>query len=180
VTQCATVTGGHYDSVAVTGGADDNAAGAASVLETARVAAATHLPGANCFVLFSAEEFGLFGSKQYVEKLAEPDLMALRGMINLDVVGLKESLTLIGSADLVETARLAAQKLGVTATAAALPKGSASDHVSFEKAGVPVVMLYRNDDFIHTPTDSIERIDGGALQETVAVTVSTLKALNGG
>lgn len=180
VTQCATVTGGHYDSVAVTGGADDNAAGAASVLEAARVAAAMHLSGANCFVAFSAEEFGLFGSKEYVARLSGANVAALRGMINLDVVGVKEALNLIGSADLVETARLAAQELGVSAAPATLPKGSGSDHLSFEKAGVPVLMLYRNDDFIHTPTDAIDRIDAGSLQETVAVAVAVLQALNGG
>ncbi len=180
VTQCATVTGGHYDSVAVTGGADDNASGAAAVVETARVAAATHLPGANCFVLFSAEEFGLFGSKQYVAQLSPADVGALRAMINLDVVGLKEDLELVGNTDLIETARLAAQNLGLAAAPATLPNGTGSDHLSFEGAGVPVVMLYRADAVIHTPADGIDRIDAGALQETAAVAVATLKALNGG
>ena len=66
---CDTVSGGHYDSVPVTGGADDNAAGTASVLELARVVAAMKLTARHCFALFSAEEFGLFGSKAYVEQL---------------------------------------------------------------------------------------------------------------
>ncbi|MBI5284356.1 MAG: M28 family peptidase [Chloroflexi bacterium] len=180
VTQCATITGGHYDSVAVTGGADDNASGSAAVLESARMAAALRLPGANCFVLFSAEEFGLFGSKHYVEAMADGDLQALRAMVNLDVVGTKESLTLFGSADLIETARLEAQKLGATAVPATLPPGAGSDHLSFERAGVPVVMLYRADGLIHTPGDAIDRIEAGALQETVAVAIATLRALNGG
>jgi Zn-dependent M28 family amino/carboxypeptidase len=180
VTQCATITGGHYDSVAVTGGADDNASGSAAVLESARVAAAMRLPGANCFALFSAEEFGLFGSKHYVEAMADGDLQALRAMIDLDVVGTKEGLTLFGSADLVETARLEAQRQGVTATPATLPKGTGSDHLSFERAGVPVVMLYRADALIHTPGDSFDRIDAGSLRETVELAVATLRALNGG
>src|SRR5207249_3466983 len=66
---CVTITGGHYDSVPVTGGADDNASGAASVLESARVTAARRIPGDNCFVLFSAEEFGLFGSRAFIDEL---------------------------------------------------------------------------------------------------------------
>jgi Zn-dependent M28 family amino/carboxypeptidase len=180
VTTCATITGGHYDSVAVTGGADDNAAGSASVIETARVAAALRLPGANCFVLFSAEEFGLFGSKAFVQAMTPDDVTALRVMINLDVVGVAQPLELIGSADMVDTARVVAQRLGLAATPATLPKGSGSDHLSFQDAGVPVVMLYRNDPLIHTPADAIDRIDAGSLRETVAVAIGTLQALNAG
>jgi aminopeptidase YwaD len=180
VTTCTTITGGHYDSVAVTGGADDNAAGSASVIETARVAAALRLPGANCFVLFSAEEFGLFGSKAFVQAMAPADVTALRVMINLDVVGVAQPLELIGSPDMVDTARVVAQKLGVTATVAELPKGAGSDHLSFQDAGVPVVMLYRNDPLIHTPADAIDRIDAASLRETVAVAIGTLQALDAG
>lgn len=180
VAQCATITGGHYDSVAVTGGADDNASGTASVVETARLAAVTHLAGANCFVLFSAEEFGLFGSKDFVAKLASADVSALRAMINLDVVGRAEALVLLGSSDLVETARLAAQQLGIAATAGSLPPGAASDHISFQEAGVPVVMLYRADEDIHTPADAIDRIDAASLRDTAAVALATLRTLNAG
>jgi len=180
VARCTTITGGHYDSVAVTGGADDNAAGSASVIETARVAAALRLPGANCFVLFSAEEFGLFGSKAFVQAMSADDVTALRVMINLDVVGVAQPLELIGSADMVDTARVVAQKLGLTATPAELAKGSGSDHLSFQDAGVPVVMLYRSDPLIHTPADAIDRIEATSLRETVAVAIGTLQALNAG
>lgn len=178
VTQCATITGGHYDSVAVTGGADDNASGASTVLETARVAAARKLPGANCFALFSAEEFGLLGSKAYVASLAPADVNALRAMLNLDVVGLPGDLTLIGSPDLVDTARLAGQSVSIGAQVSTLPKGAGSDHLSFEQAGVPVVMFYRNDDAIHTPVDAIGRIDATSLQDDVRIAMATLAALN--
>ena len=175
---CVTITGGHYDSVPVTGGADDNASGAASVLETARVAAARHATAGNCFVLFSAEEFGLFGSKDYDAKMTDEDKQRLRGMVNLDVVGLPEPLTLIGSEDLVDTARIAANGLGANATVSTLPRGVGSDHQSFEDAGFPVVMLYRSDNQIHTPADAIGRIDAASLQETVAVALATLAAIN--
>lgn len=177
---CTTVSGGHYDSVPVTGGADDDAAGSASVLELARVAAANKLGGANCFVLFSAEEFGLFGSKAFVERLSPDELAQLRGMINLDVVGLKEDLQLIGDGGLVATARAEAQKLGLTATQSSLPDGAGSDHISFQKAGVPVVMLYRDDNLIHRPEDAIGRIDAESLRQTVAVAYATLTKIAAG
>jgi aminopeptidase YwaD len=178
VTSCDTITGGHYDSVSVTGGADDNASGAASVIEVARVIAAKKLPAHDCFVLFSAEEFGLFGSKAYVDKLSPAEIQGLRGMVNLDVVGNSNALELIGDDDLVDVARLQAQKLGVDATPASLPPNTGSDHLSFQRAGGHTVMLYREDNLIHTPQDSIERIQQASLAETVTVALATLQALN--
>jgi aminopeptidase YwaD len=174
---CETVSGGHYDSVPVTGGADDNAAGAAAVLELARVVAAKKLPAHHCFVLFSAEEFGLFGSKSYVGRLSPEELHELRGMVNLDVVGTASGLDLIGDADLVDVARLEAEKLGVNATPSSLRKNTGSDHLSFENAGVHAVMLYREDNLIHTSQDAIDRIVPASLTETVAVALATLQAL---
>ena len=177
VASCDTVTGGHYDSVPVTGGADDNASGTASVLEVARVLAAKKSTARHCFVLFSAEEFGLFGSKAYVESLTPDELNGLRGMVNLDVVGNANSLELLGDDDLIDVARLAAERLGVDATSAVLPPNSGSDHLSFQRAGVHVVMFYREDNLIHTPQDAIDRIVPASLAETVTVAVATLEAL---
>lgn len=177
VAACNTVTGGHYDSVPVTGGADDNASGTASVLEVARVLAAKKSTAPNCFVLFGAEEFGLFGSKAYVESLSSDELNGLRGMVNLDVVGNANSLELLGDDDLIDVARLAAEGLGVDATVITLPPNKGSDHLSFQRAGVHVVMLYRENDLIHTPQDAIDRIVAASLAETVTVAVATLDAL---
>ena len=142
----------------MTGGADDNASGTASVLEVARVLAAKKSTARHCFVLFGAEEFGLFGSKAYVESLTPDELNGLRGMVNLDVVGNANSLELLGDDDLIDVARLAAEGLGVDATSAVLPPNSGSDHLSFQRAGVHVVMFYREDNQIHTPQDAIDRI----------------------
>jgi len=179
VATCTIIVGGHYDSVPVTGGADDNASGAAAVLEVARVAAATHRQGSTCYALFSAEEFGLFGSREFVDKLPPDQLNALRAMINLDVVGVSAGLELVGNDDLVDTARIAAEKAGIAATKGELPKGAGSDHLSFQKAGVPVVMLTREDNLIHTPADALDRITAASLQETVVLALATLDALNG-
>ncbi len=177
VTACETISGGHYDSVPVTGGADDNAAGTASVLELARVVAAKKLTAHHCFALFSAEEFGLFGSKTYVERLTADERRGLRGMVNLDVVGTAGALDLLGSDDLIDVARLAAEKIGVKGTPSTLPPNTGSDHLSFINAGVPAVMLYREDHLIHTPEDAIGRIVPASLAETVAVALATLQSL---
>lgn len=176
-TTCDTVTGGHYDTVPVTGGADDNASGTAAVLETARVIAARETPGAHCFVLFGAEEFGLFGSQYYVSQLRADELAALRGMVNLDVVGLPQDLELIGSEDLVRQAGLIADEMGLPWRESFVPNGLGSDHASFLNANVPVVFLYRHDPLIHTIEDDITRMSTDSLKQTVAVAAEVLAEL---
>jgi Zn-dependent M28 family amino/carboxypeptidase len=178
VTTCTTVTGGHYDSVPTTGGADDNASGSAAVLETARLVMARKIEGAHCFVLFGAEEFGLFGSRDFVNDLSDTGLNSLRAMINLDVVGLPQELELIGSEDLVRQAGLIADELGLPSRPSFIPTGAGSDHLSFLNAGVPVVFLYRDDTLIHTPEDSIERMSAAALGETAEVAARLLEDLS--
>ena len=178
VTTCATVTGGHYDSVPTTGGSDDNASGSAAVLETARLVMARRISGAHCFVLFGAEEFGLFGSRDFVANLSDTELNSLRAMINLDVVGLPQELELIGSEDLVRQTGLIADELGLPSRPSFIPTGAGSDHLSFLNAGVPVVFLYRDDTLIHTPEDSIERMSAAALGETAEVAARLLEDLS--
>lgn len=174
---CETVTGGHYDTVPVTGGADDNASGTSAVLETARVIAARRTPGAHCFVLFGAEEFGLFGSQYYVSQLTAEELATLRAMVNLDVVGLPQDLELIGSEDLVRQAGLIADEMGLPWRESFVPNGLGSDHASFLNANVPVVFLYRHDPLIHTIEDDITRMSPDSLGQTVAVAAEMLAEL---
>lgn len=60
------VVGAHYDSVAGTPGADDNASAVAAMF---RVAANIHQGDKVCFVAFNGEECGLLGSKEFVGDL---------------------------------------------------------------------------------------------------------------
>jgi Iap family predicted aminopeptidase len=176
---CETVTGGHYDSVPVAPGADDNASGTATVIEVARVMAARGATAGNCFVLFGAEEIGLLGSAAYIESLSDVEINALRFMLNIDVVGITSELMLIGDDDLAEVARIASMELGVDARPAEDPPNQGSDHLSFQRAGVPVLMFNRDDELIHTSLDAIDRIDEGALDDAVRLAVATLEELAG-
>jgi Iap family predicted aminopeptidase len=101
-------------------------------------------------------------------------------MVNLDVVGIAGQLDLIGNDDLIETARIAGNKTGIDSVNATLPPGASSDHVSFQKAGVPVLMLSREDNLIHTPDDAIGRVASKSLEDAVTVALATLDALNPG
>ena len=122
----------------------DNATGVAVVLAVARAFAPLV---ANCrrgirVCLFSAEEWALAGSRQYLDRMptAERDAIALN--INLDTVGGDSQLTALTS----EFPRLA-PFLRDTAAAAGMALGTYepmmanSDHFNFARHGIPALRL---------------------------------------
>lgn len=88
------IVGAHYDHEGkdnrgrVYGGADDNASGTAGVMELARAFRNLKKKPKRTilFILFTAEEKGLLGSKYYVENPLFP-LEKTVAMINLDMIG---------------------------------------------------------------------------------------------
>ena len=90
------VVGAHYDHIGIrsvvkgdtiANGANDNAAGTATVLELARYFGTARTNKRSLvFALFSAEEKGLLGSKHLAKKLKEQDFN-LYTMLNFEMVG---------------------------------------------------------------------------------------------
>ena len=76
---------GHYDTVATTPGADDNASGTAGMLEAMRVLSQFNARRSIRFVGFDKEELGLRGSRHYAATIP-PDQTVL-GMINFEMIG---------------------------------------------------------------------------------------------
>ncbi|MCX6576660.1 MAG: Zn-dependent exopeptidase M28 [Candidatus Aminicenantes bacterium] len=80
----------HYDSTSnqpttLAPGADDNASGTAAVMEIARVLANTSFDYTIKFICFSAEEWGLYGSKYYAQAAKGRHEMII-GVVNLDMI----------------------------------------------------------------------------------------------
>ncbi|MBE8967760.1 M28 family peptidase [Nostocales cyanobacterium LEGE 12452] len=75
----------HYDTVASSPGADDNASGVAVVLEVARLLGSRSTPRTLQLAFFDQEEAGLLGSQAFVSKTAR--LQNLGGAIVMDMVG---------------------------------------------------------------------------------------------
>jgi hypothetical protein len=75
----------HYDTVANSPGADDNASGVAVMLEVARILGSRPTPRTLQLAFFDQEEAGLLGSKAFVSKAAR--LQNIRGAIVMDMVG---------------------------------------------------------------------------------------------
>lgn len=83
------IIGAHYDTVAISPGADDNASGLAVMLETARVLSGLP-PGCGVeFVGFSMEEQGLLGSCSYAYRARRSGKKIL-GAVVLESVGYTE------------------------------------------------------------------------------------------
>lgn len=177
--QCETISGGHFDSVRQAPGASDNASGTATVLELARTVAARDLPGDHCFVLFGAEEPGLIGSRHFVQALDEVEREGLRAMLNFDMTGVGETWFLIGSPELVAAASEAAAGAGIEVTPSDQPTALGSDHHSFVSAGLPAIWFFRvNDDLLHTPEDTADRVQPDQMAEAVTLGLLLLEALH--
>ena len=167
------LVGAHRDTVADAPGANDNTSGVASVLEAAEVLKDVPLPVAVRFVFFGAEEDGLYGSAEYVKHLDR----GIIGMINLDMEGVGDRLIVAGRGDdtLVRTAARLATDLGIRVDVRGAEGGS--DHVNFEKAGVPVVFLFRPDDpYYDTPRDTVDRVSPALLESSTRLAVATALA----
>jgi Zn-dependent M28 family amino/carboxypeptidase len=85
------VVGAHYDSVAGSPGANDNASGVAALLELARMLAGTTLPRTVRFVAFANEEAPFFygnemGSNLYAAR-AQAEGEGIEAMLSLETIG---------------------------------------------------------------------------------------------
>ncbi|WP_026731869.1 M28 family peptidase [Fischerella sp. PCC 9605] len=81
----AILVGAHYDTVAISPGADDNATGIAVLLEIARILGSRPTPRTLQLAFFDKEEVGLLGSQAFTQKAA--NLQNLHGAIVMDMVG---------------------------------------------------------------------------------------------
>ena len=172
------VVGAHYDIVPQTDlGPNDNTTGTAIVLSLAKALADETLPYTVRFVLFGAEELGLYGSGYYVSALAGSELDQIKAMLNFDVVGTGPFIAMYGASELTGLALDAASDLGIGAQIGMLPPGASSDHQSFELAGVPVLMLYAPDvSRIHTPEDKLEFVQPERLGDAFLITEALMKS----
>ncbi|MGI6107662.1 MAG: M28 family peptidase [Lachnospiraceae bacterium] len=174
------IVGAHYDSVG-TNGADDNASGVGVLLELANCVSAGTYPYTIRFVLFSAEEPGVYGSRYYVENLSEEDRNSILCMINLDTIGAGDYTYLYGGdvddsgnfvrTWLVEQALADAEVLGLEMSThpdvnpqyPAPTKTTASDQQFFNEIGIPYLYCEASnwnggnyDNFYQTSNPAVE------------------------
>ena len=177
------VLGAHYDHLGYGGpsslapnvhaphvGADDNASGVAVVLAAAQRLGARARRGwrpEHTLVLaaFSGEEIGLVGSSHFTDEPPRP-IESIEAMVNLDMVGRlrDDKLQVMGVGTATEfPALVAAVNAGVPDARFDLKTSEdgygPSDHQSFYKKNVPVLMLFTgaHADY-HKPSDTWDKI----------------------
>ncbi|WP_343523536.1 M28 family peptidase [Pedobacter sp.] len=141
----------HYDHLGGMGadtffpGANDNAAGVATLLSLAKYYAAHPQPYSIGFICFAAEESGLLGSRYFVENPLIP-LGNIKFLLNLDLVGTGESGMTVVNAPVYPKAfaQLNAVNTEHHYISKINPRGKAanSDHYFFTEKGVPAFFIY--------------------------------------
>ncbi len=150
------VVGAHYDTVYGVKGGVDNAGGVALLMELAKSLSSMDLKRTVRFVFFTAEELGLRGSFNYVEKHKD-EVEKVMMMINLDVNGSAIggcNAVVTGPAEVKTYLEALSKELGVNLSVT--QDVYSSDSVPFSNRGVPSVSFYRRSGagaHIHTPED---------------------------
>ncbi len=162
--------GGHYDSVSAGPGANDDASGVATLLEAARVLGTKgHRTKATLkFIAFGSEEIGLDGSYWYVVENEEEVTNMGKGMINLDMIGVGNTLGIgcIGWGGYALTDYTGERAWAMGMDWEFFEADTNSDHTYFEMVGVPVAFLHQSPDpWFHTPEDTPDKIDVTILEE---------------
>ncbi|MCK6623271.1 MAG: M28 family peptidase [Calditrichaceae bacterium] len=146
-------------------GADDNASGAAVLIELANLLAKSVEPDrALVFAAFSGEESGLLGSKYYVQNMKTYPAGKAIGALNLDTVGRLggNKLLVLNGATAREWKFIFMGCSHVTGVESEVVTQDldASDQVSFINAGVPAVQIFSgaHTDY-HRPGDTADKID---------------------
>ena len=151
------------DTLAVHHGADDNASGVAAVIELMqKFSFEKSNKRTIVFVAFTAEEFGLIGSKAFV---ADPpfSLKKTDAMFNFDMIGrlnLANELTIGGVGTALETKSLVDSLIHGFTVKISKDGYGPSDHASFYGENIPVIYFTSGvHDQYHTPKDTYDRIN---------------------
>jgi hypothetical protein len=172
------VVGAHFDSVAPSPGANDNATGVAAVLATAMYVRSLPCRSKSFFfVLFDEEEMGLVGSKNFATKL-KTDGVTVHSVHTIDQMGWDDNDDRLIELELPDTGleslyRTAITELGVSIPIRVTRTGS-TDHSSFRPTflATGVTEGYTSGDttpYYHKPGDTYETIDFAYLKSTTVL-----------
>jgi hypothetical protein len=171
------IVGAHYDHLGLGGfgsldpdstgkvhnGADDNASGAAMLIEIAQRLALAPPARTVVFIAFSGEELGLLGSAYYVKRPVYP-LSTTLAMVNLDMVGrLRQKRLIVYGSRTAKEFKPLLDSLNWYAGLDLRAQGDGygpSDQSSFYAAGRPVLHFFTDlhEDY-HRTTDDWQKIN---------------------
>ncbi len=178
------VVGAHYDTVAGSPGANDNASGVAVMLEVARILSVRPPSLPVVFVAFGAEEGGprdprIAGSLHYVEQMAPGERRNVLAMINLDMIGHGDALL---STLRVNMKRGVHQRLLEQAVRVGVPvrehfTPQISDSVPFASQGIETAWLWTGvEQSYHSPLDTQEKVTPVSLDWAGRLTLAVIRS----
>jgi hypothetical protein len=194
------VVGAHYDHIGFGGedslepdqrvvhpGADDNASGTAALLGVARLLARRAHAGWTpehdiIFASFTCEEMGIVGSAHFVDDPPRP-LSSVEAMLNMDMVGrLKDDRLLVMGVGTAAEFPTLVENLNRTAGFDVKTTSDGygpSDHSSFYKRKVPVLMLFTgaHGDH-HKPSDTWDKINAEGLWRVTRFAAAMVESLD--
>lgn len=190
------VVGAHYDHVGygnaqnsfgptgyIHNGADDNASGAAALVELVEAFAKLEPRPARSilFALWDGEEKGLLGSEHWAANPTFP-LAQVRLAINLDMVGRlrQDKIELYGGRTSAGLRRAVSMSNAATNLLCdfSWTMREDSDHYSFYKRGLPVLMFHTglHGDY-HRPSDDAEKLDFDGMQRVTQLLFGLVRQL---
>ncbi len=184
----------HYDSTsnlapAIAPGADDDASGTAAVMEAARVLSKYPFDFSVRFIAFSAEEFGLYGSKAYASEARDRNERII-GVINLDMIAFADAMPEDLDIIVNPASEWLAEKVSLSSEAYALLiirkiiKSSYpySDHSPFWDRGYPALCGIEDDPlrnpYYHKVTDTVDKLNFDFFTSSTKAGLATLADLS--
>lgn len=166
-------------------GANDNASGAAAVLELARELSINRsaLKRSIIFILFASEESGLIGSQFFAENLPVP-VDCITAMINLDCIGHGDSIQIGNGKSSPELWRITKnldESLGKRMVSNTWAGGGA-DATPFYSIGIPSLYFVTTNSYkyLHLPADRIETLNIQLLKDITNLAYFTINKIAGG
>ncbi len=180
------VCGAHLDSWDLGTGTTDNGTGSCVVLETARALAKSPIKPKRTirFVLFSGEEQGLHGSREFVNKHRDTLDKTSAAIVHDTGTGRVKGIGTNNRPEWYKTLQrelVSLKELGVTEFTG--PIGGGSDHQSFGARGVPGFMLAQDMTYYtythHTQADTLEvAIESNLIQGAQVMAVTAMRIAN--
>jgi len=158
----------HYDTVSSSPGADDNAAGTAAVLASAKVMSNYMFSHTVRFVAFSGEEQGLLGSSIYAAEAASQGINIIE-VLDADMIGYAETeedrhtIGIYGSSTIATNSQEISDTYPGLIDLSVIPYGASgnSDHWPFIEEGYDAAMYseYHFNPYYHSSQDTMDKMD---------------------
>ena len=180
---------GHYDTLNGPG-ANDNGSGTVILLEMARILKDIPTEYSIKFIHFTAEEWGLIGSSQYVEDIVIPQNLDIKLVLNIDQVGgvageTNDTITCerdqsspnynnAQSGDFTNQLMVCMELYSDLETN--LSYAYSSDYVPFQEEGFVITGLYEYNEspYPHSPYDTLENVDLDFIYQVAKGTMGAL------